>query len=473
LPIKVALPKGRLLSKTARLLERAGWGMAGYQESARLYRVQSSTSPELSGKMFHEKDIPVQVSIGNYDLGICGQDWIEELLVKYPSSDLIKVRDLGYGDGALYAAAAQGTVVKLSDFTQAVGTVCLASEYPNLAESLAGKLRLRRFKVFPLWGAAEAHPPESADLVILPRRSENELTERGLMPLGKILDFRACLIANRKSLENKEMGTWLAALSAALPENSPALEKETGPAVLAGRLCLSWGEVGPDIVRLALPDGHQQAHVRRILDASGVKIDDYPSAVGNRRPKSSLDGVVIKVFRPQDMPSQVANSNFDLAITGKDWLRDHLYQFPSSPIVEMLDLHYGRVRIVAVVNRDVPAQDMAELQKLYEGTGRLLRVASEYVNIADKYVRSYRFGRYLVVPTWGATEAYLPEDADMLIENTETGSTIARHSLRIIDTLFESTACLIGRVGDTMSPIKQGRIAAIVAALRRGVEEMK
>ena len=55
--------------------------------------------------MFHEKDIPIQIAMGNYDLGICGLDWIEELLVKYPSSDLVKVKDLAYGEGALYMAA--------------------------------------------------------------------------------------------------------------------------------------------------------------------------------------------------------------------------------------------------------------------------------------------------------------------------------------------------------------------------------
>jgi ATP phosphoribosyltransferase len=470
--IRVALPKGRLLGTTASLLERAGWGMTGYQDNARLYRMQSSVHADLSGKMFHEKDIPVQVSIGNYDLGICGLDWIEELLVKYPSSDLVKVRNLGYGEGALYAAAAQGVALTLSDFSLTEKTVCLASEYPNLAESLAGKLRLRRFKVFPLWGAAEAHPPESADLVILPRRSEQELRERGLQPLGKLLDFKACLIANRRSLENKDMGQLMSALAAALPVE-PSAEPENRPGAVSEKICLSWGEIGPDVVRLALPDGHQQAHVRRILDAAGVKIDDYPSVAGNRRPHSSLEGVVIKVFRPQDMPIQVANGNFDLAITGQDWLRDHLYQFPSSPLTELLDLRYGWVRIVAVVNQDVPVSSISDLQKLYAAEDRPLRVASEYVNIADKYVRSYRFGRYRVVPTWGATEAYLPEDADMLIENTETGSTIARHNLKIIDTLFESTACLIGRSGETASAAKRDRITTILKVLRRGMKEMK
>ena len=102
--IKIALPKGRLLAETTALLRRAGWGLTGYQEKARLYRIKSRSFPNLLAKVFHERDIPIQVAIGNYDLGICGSDWIEELLAKYPSSALLKVGNLGYRDGALYAA---------------------------------------------------------------------------------------------------------------------------------------------------------------------------------------------------------------------------------------------------------------------------------------------------------------------------------------------------------------------------------
>jgi len=93
--VKIALPKGRLLGETATLLRRASWGLNGYTEGARLYRLKSQRFPNLSAKMFHERDVPIQVAVGNYDLGICGLDWVEELLVKYPSSPLVKVKKLG------------------------------------------------------------------------------------------------------------------------------------------------------------------------------------------------------------------------------------------------------------------------------------------------------------------------------------------------------------------------------------------
>jgi ATP phosphoribosyltransferase len=74
---------------------------------------------------------------------------------------------------------------------------------------------------------------------------------------------------------------------------------------------------------------------------------------------------------------------------------------------------------------------------------------------------------YRVLPTWGATEAFIPEDADLLIENTETGSTIARHNLKIIDTLFESTAHLIGAKSKDYSAVKKARIDNIVKLLSK------
>jgi ATP phosphoribosyltransferase len=226
------------------------------------------------------------------------------------------------------------------------------------------------------------------------------------------------------------------------------------------------------IIWLALPDGHQQSPTIGLLNKAGVKVKDYPSDKGNRRPGISLRGVRVKVIRPQDMPLQVANGNFDLAITGRDWLKEHLCRFPLSPVMELLDLKFGKVKIVAVISRDSAITDVQGLRQLSAGCLVPFRVASEYVNIADKYARDNHLGMCRVVPTWGASEAFLPEDADLLIENTQTGQTLARHNLRIIDTLFESTACLIGNTNSVADGKKGERIKSIIKILRNAVEEM-
>jgi ATP phosphoribosyltransferase len=120
---------------------------------------------------------------------------------------------------------------------------------------------------------------------------------------------------------------------------------------------------------------------------------------------------------------------------------------------------------VAVVPNEVPAATISEFREIWRNSEKPVRVAAEYINIADKYARENHLGAYRVIPTWGATEAFLPEDADLLIENTETGATLARNNLKIIDTLFQSSGCLIGRKG-AVNELKQSRIDRIVSMLR-------
>lgn len=463
--IKLALPKGRLLAETAARLQKAGWGLSGYQENTRLYRLSSKSFPNLKAKIFHERDIPIQVAIGNYDLGICGSHWVEELLTRYPNSNLLRVAELGYGIGNIYAAGSLRGITTIEELKNSPNPIRIASEYPNLAESFALRLRLRRFSIFPLWGAAEAYPPECAEIAILFGRM-TELANWRLVPLSKLLTSSACLVANQASWEAKDLAQFV----------SPLLNKTQAQELVEPeeelRITKSPRQtITDETVWLALPDGHQQEYASYLLAKAGIPVSDYPSPTGNRYP-TTIPGVAIKVIRPQDMPLQVANGNFDLAITGRDWLIEHLSQFPSSPVSELLDLKLGQVKIVAVVSRELPVSDASTLREFTTRGAVQLRIASEYVNIADRYARDNHLGLYRVIPTWGATEAFLPEDADLLIENTQTGQTIARHNLKIIDTLFQSTACLIGNTQKKPSPAKQEKIEYIIKALKTAVEEI-
>jgi ATP phosphoribosyltransferase len=461
--IKLALPKGRLQKSTAALLSRAGFSLSDYQEDSRSYRPGCEGLPQLLVKVFQERDVAIQVSVGNYDLGICGLEWVQELLIKYPSDAMVKVRELGYGRRSLYAVTSKfATATSVKELKAKSDIVRLVGEYPNLAESLALRLRLGRFKVFPVWGAAEVYPPESADIAIIPETSIAGLANKGLAPLATILTASAFLIANKSSLEQKDLSPILPLLC------NVDSEAEEEPALPSSGISPGEAIYGDDVVSLALPDGHQQAHTIELLGKAGLKAHGYQPSLPTRRPSIELDGVAVKVIRPQDMPFQVANGNFDLAITGRDWLWDHLCRFPSSPVTELLDLGFGQVQIVAVASESLAADGADELRRLIS-SGQLsgLRLASEYVNIADKYARDNHLAPCQVIPTWGASEAFLPEDADVLIEVTETGKTLAKHNLRIIDTLLQSSACLIGSKTPPIDPVKRERMAYITETLRR------
>ncbi len=468
--VNLALPKGKLLAPTSSLLDAMGLGFSEYNRSTRIYRLQSSTEPELGAKMFQEKDIPIQVAVGNYDLGICGLDWIEELLSRYPDSSLVKIIDLGYDPGTIQLAASR--YCDITDISQLASEGMnwrIVTEYPNLADSAAASLRLKKLRIFPIWGAAEAYPPENADLVVLRTLEQGELAQKGLIPLACLCNSTAFLVANRESLLRKDLSRIISRFSAVLQQdNKPWLDfKPDRDSYYSNGI----RPAGQDCIWMAIPDGHQQKHMVKFFNKAGIQLAGYGEDQNTRRPSINLPSFNVKVIRPQDMPLQVANGNFDIAITGVDWYYDHLYRFPTSPITRLLDLGIGKVRMVAVVSESLPIYNTSDLKRMaFSGELSPLRVASEYINIADRYLRDNHVSRYKVIPTFGSTEVFLPEDADLLIENTETGATLKAHNLRIIDTLFQSTACLIANKNSLTETLKKDRIRSLVDTFSTVVE---
>ncbi len=467
---RLALPKGKMLARTALFLNSIGLGFADYNSGTRIYRMKSQAVAGLTAKMLNERDIPVQVAVGNYDFGICSSDWLEELLTRYPASSVIKIADLGYEISDIYLACSASSDISAQSMSDSTAAWRIVTEYPALAEAAAYKMRLKRYRIFPCWGSTEAYPPENADFSVLRVRDEDTLRRLNLRPVSKICGSNACIIANSNSLQGSDFSGLLERFaSSAAMKDKPWRANEKAAAVINNDLA---GSSRAGNVWLALADGHQQVHTAAFMEKTEVGLKGYAKDDMRRRPSCNIEWLSIKVIRPQDMPQQVANGNFDLAITGRDWLLDHLYQFPSSPVVELANLGFGWVRIVAVVSQDVPADSIGALRNLIAG-GKMapLRIATEYVNIADKYSRDKHIARYRVIPTWGATEVYLPEDADMLIENTETGQTLLRHKLKIIDTLFESTACLIGNRRSLEARGKKDKIEKLVKIFREAVSE--
>ena len=468
--MKLALPKGRLQKDTAELLEKAGFGLSDYNERSRSYRLGSARFPDMFIKVFRERDIPIQVAIGNYDIGICGLDWMGELLAKYPTSDVMKVKDLGYGGFDLCAVASRKSgVSSVKDLKGCFEKVRIVSEYQHIAEAFALKYRLRRFSILPILGAGEVYPPESADVAIIPKMTAKKLASFDLIPIADIITCGACLIASKNSLSRIGLGEILESLrpyvSDACVESDVKIEERIGKKSAAS--CVNAAD---DIVRLALPDGHLMKSTAALLSKTGLGIEGYSDDSLTHRPTIGIPGVEIKMIRPQDMPLQVANGNFDLAITGEDWLSDHLYRFPSSPACKVLKLGFAKVRLVAVVGGEFPANSIGDLREMVRsGALPCVRVASEYVNIADKYARDNHLTYCKIIPTWGASEAFLPEDADLLIENTETGETLRKHNLRTIDTVCESTSCLIGHRDSLADARKHERIGRVVKALEAAI----
>jgi len=423
-------------------------------------------------RVFREKDIPIQIALGNYDLGVCNLAWLTEMQVRFPRQPVVALRGMGVGQCGIFAAGTDGAGDGLAHLGS-MGLVRLASEYPNLAETFAMAARLPAYRVQAVWGAAEAYPPEDADLAIVAAAEEATLRAQGLRPLFCLLDSSAWLIANADALASKDLSAVLGPLMAGAPVPGPAGGLRLPPPVPPDKRAAQPLRERSS-VRLAVPDGHQQPNAADALRVAGLVFDGYDESRCVRRPVSSLVGLEVKVIRPHDMPQLVASGEMDLAITGRDCLMNHLYRFPSSPVAEVVDLRRGQFNLSAVVSEELPAASIGEALDSWRSQQKaVLRVAAELPDVADHYARSRHFWRYQVIPIAGASEGFVPEDADLLIEGTETGKTLAENRLKAIDLLFGSTTCVIARKDVALHGRRRRVFDEVVAALRRSVRTVE
>ncbi len=462
--IKLALPAGDLRASVAELLAQAGLRVEGYGEGSRSYRLGVPGSDGVSARVFREKDIPIQVALGNYDLGIAGLDWLMEMQTRFPQEPLVPLADLGIGGRRICAVCAAGSMGRLEDIA-AWPRVRIASEYPNIAEAFARAARLRVYRIQAVWGAAEAYPPEDADLVVI--ATPPAAPDGALQPLFTVLESTTWLIGNAASLGGKDLSPVLRPLIGGVKREGRDASLQMPPPILAARSAAPRA-ARSSALRMAVPDGHQQRPAVEALAAAGLRFDGYDASGFTRRPASHVEGLEVKVIRPHDMPQLVATGEVDIAITGRDCLNEHLYSFPSSPAQELLDLKRGQYNLSAVVSEELPADTMSEALEIWRSQGRTsLRLAAEFPATADHYARSRHFWRYQVIPISGASEGFVPEDAEMLIEGTETGRTIAENKLKVIDLLYRSTSCLIGRREADLRGRRKRTFDEVVAALGR------
>ncbi|MDD3717954.1 MAG: ATP phosphoribosyltransferase [Actinomycetota bacterium] len=189
------------------------------------------------------------------------------------------------------------------------------------------------------------------------------------------------------------------------------------------------------MLKLVIPKGSLEGTTLEILRDADLNV----RRSGDREYHARIDDPRIeqvRILRPQEIPKYVEDGFFDLGITGYDWVRES-----GADVVDIADLPYTKtdvgtvVRIVLAVAGDSPYNRPEDLP---DG----LRVSTEYPNLVEAYFKALG-KKAAVYLSYGATEAKVPEMADAVVELTETGGTLRKHGLRIIDTVLESTTRLI------------------------------
>jgi len=199
------------------------------------------------------------------------------------------------------------------------------------------------------------------------------------------------------------------------------------------------------VLKLVLPKGSLEKATLELFEAADLPVDRssavaYKATINDPRIES------VRILRPQEIPTYVADGLFDIGITGRDWIEE------TGSVVESLsELKYSKatakpVRIVMAVPHDSPWQDVADLP-----TG--VRVSTEYPEITRRFLEDAGVEAD-VRRSYGATEAKIPDIVDVVVDITETGRALMAAGLRIIATIVTSYTELIANPVSAADPEK-------------------
>jgi ATP phosphoribosyltransferase len=183
------------------------------------------------------------------------------------------------------------------------------------------------------------------------------------------------------------------------------------------------------VLRLVLPKGSLERATLELFEEADLAVRrssdvDYRATIDDPRITE------VRILRPQEIPSYVADGLFDLGITGRDWIEE-----TSSSVASLGQLHYSKasarpISVVLAVAAESPVRAVADLP---QG----VRVATEYPRLTSRYLSDHGIEAEVML-SYGATEAKVPEIADAVVEITETGRALKAAGLRIVETILVS-----------------------------------
>jgi ATP phosphoribosyltransferase len=215
-------------------------------------------------------------------------------------------------------------------------------------------------------------------------------------------------------------------------------------------------ETADDRLRLAIPKGHMYDGVAGVLTEAGIHLTH---TVRSYRPVISLEGCEVKILRPQNIVEMLHAGSRDVGFAGADWVAEL-----DGRLVELLDTGLDPVRVVAAA----PAKILTDGQL----PARPLVVASEYERLTRRWI-SDRELEASFVHSYGATEVFPPEDADLIVDNTATGSTLAANGLDIVDQLMDSSTRLYANADALEDRARREPIERLVLLVRSVLEARK
>ncbi|MGL4437784.1 MAG: ATP phosphoribosyltransferase [Bosea sp. (in: a-proteobacteria)] len=224
---------------------------------------------------------------------------------------------------------------------------------------------------------------------------------------------------------------------------------------------------------LAVPSkGRLQENAMAFFARAGLAFDQSRSERSYRGTIRGLDDVEVAFLSASEIVTQLASGAVHMGITGEDLIREQIADVDGT--VEMLTpLGFGLANVVVAVPQAwIDVSNMSDLDDIAEdmrlAQGRKLRVATKYINLTRRFFAQHGVSDYRIVESLGATEgAPAAGTAEIVVDITTTGSTLAANALKVLDdgVILASEANLVASMGAAWGSRARGSARAILTRI--------
>ena len=200
------------------------------------------------------------------------------------------------------------------------------------------------------------------------------------------------------------------------------------------------------MLRLVLPKGSLESGTLKLFEDADLAVTratdvDYKAHIDDPR----VDEV--RILRPQEIPLYVADGMFDLGVTGRDWIEEQ-----GADVVSLGELKYSKnsARPANIVLAVAESSSVESVTDLKDG----VRVSTEYPRLTKRFFEQHGIEAEITL-SYGATEAKIPDIADVVVDLTETGRAFRQARLRIIGTIVSSYTELVANRAAYDDPAKR------------------
>lgn len=201
-----------------------------------------------------------------------------------------------------------------------------------------------------------------------------------------------------------------------------------------------------DKLKILLAKGRIYESVYSLLSDVGISI-----SLPDRTyfPTTNQEDLAFQVVKPQITSLLLAQNKADVGFSGKDWVYENGVQ---DKVEEIMDLGFDGVRIVAAI------PETKDLDTLLKAP---VTIATEYQTLSKKWIDEKKVDG-TIFRTWGTSEGFVQDNDDalaqILIDNTSTGSSLKANRLKIVDTLMESSTRMYASKEALKDPEKKQKI---------------